>query len=164
MGPLLLNILCECNANRDFLPKEISRMTTCTSKVLGALPRFPRALASLGGVTYRASTLRQPRHPNSIVLKLPVRVRSARHSPLLRSFGLARCLDMRISSSPICQVCPRLSGPFSLLPDPWLLPLAWPIWWKLNHGQTKARPVHVRFDTVSVLRFPYLNSSFPPSR
>jgi len=28
---------------------------------------------------------------------------------------------------------------------------AWPIWWNLNHGQTKARPVHVRFDSISVL-------------
>jgi NADH dehydrogenase (ubiquinone) 1 alpha subcomplex subunit 9 len=43
------------------------------------------------------------------------------------------------------------SWPFSLLPDPWLLPPAWPTWWRLNHGQTKARPVHVRFDIISVL-------------
>ena len=26
----------------------------------------------------------------------------------------------------------------------------WPIWWKLNHGETKARPVHVRFYSCCV--------------
>jgi NADH dehydrogenase (ubiquinone) 1 alpha subcomplex subunit 9 len=30
----------------------------------------------------------------------------------------------------------------------------WPIWWKLNHGQTKARPVHVRFYTSRVILRP----------
>ncbi len=27
----------------------------------------------------------------------------------------------------------------------------WPVWWKLNHGQTTARPVHVRSDNICVL-------------
>ena len=43
-----------------------------------------------------------------------------RHSPLPRSFGLAQCSDMRISSSPICQVFLSSSLPSSHLPDPWL--------------------------------------------
>lgn len=96
-------------------------MTTYMSMVPGALPMFLRALAFLGWCMYRTSTLRQPRHPSSIVRRLPGRLQSARHSPLPRSFGLARCSDMRISSSPICQVFLSSSSlPSSHLPDPWL--------------------------------------------
>jgi hypothetical protein len=85
-------------------------MTTYTSRVLGALPRFPRALAFLGWFTFRTSTLRPPRHPSSIVPRPSVRLRSARYFPLPRSFGQALCSDMRISSSPICQACPPSPG------------------------------------------------------
>jgi hypothetical protein len=119
--PLLPNIPYQCNANCDILPKEISLMTTYTPMVLGALPRFLRALAFPGWFTCRTSTLRRPQHPSSIVPRLPVRLQSVRHSPPPRSFGLAQCSDMRISSSPICQV---FLSPFSLpsshLSDPWL--------------------------------------------
>jgi NADH dehydrogenase (ubiquinone) 1 alpha subcomplex subunit 9 len=51
---------------------------------------------------------------------------------------------------------PSLSPFLFLIFSPWhqVLQSAWPIWWKLNHGETKARPVHVRFHTSRVILRP----------
>ena len=37
----------------------------------------------------------------------------------------------------------------------------WPVWWKLNHGQTKVHPVHVCFNTISVSFYVSLPLLFP---
>ena len=91
--------------------EETSPLTMYTSTALGVSLKSPRALAFPGWSTFLTSTLRQPRRPSSIVPRQLVRPRSARHSPLPRSFDRVRCSDMRTSSLRICQVCTHHAPP-----------------------------------------------------
>ena len=84
-------------------------------KVLGALPRSPRALTFCGWSMYRTLTLRQPHHPSFIVPRLP-------GTAVCEAFPIATIIrpgpmfgheDKFLTNMP----CMSLLS-FSLLPDP----------------------------------------------
>lgn len=92
---------------------------------------------------YLTSTRHQTPHPHSTGRRRKGRNSSRRPSPMQLSCALRRSLGTRTSSSTALRVSlSRIL--YSRVHFTSFGVSGWPIWWKLNHGRTEIRPVHVR--------------------